>query len=193
MTQTNPCRANKIKNKPAHKERLPDNEETSMQKKTDTKDACFRQRVLQFAERIHGGGEWNVSAGTTTPAPTERRRESDTDLQEPFHCRNGVNTQIFPPPFVVPSIAPSHCHTEPPAAIQNKSHPLRTCTTPWPVWFQCNSFCTTGNKGSRSSQANNQKKLGTKGSRSLLLVQHIHSRNKSSNTAGHSWVSPAQL
>ena len=77
-----------------------------MQQGTDTKDTCFRDRVLQGAERIHGGEERNFSVGNTTPAPTERRRESDTDLQEPFHFRNGVNTQRFPPPFVVPSIAP---------------------------------------------------------------------------------------
>ena len=67
-----------------------------MQQGTDTKAACFRQRVLQGAERIHGGGEWIFSAGTTTSAPTDRRRESNIDLQEPFHCRNGVNTQRFP-------------------------------------------------------------------------------------------------
>ena len=104
-----------------------------MQQGTETKNACFRQRVLQGAERIHGGGELNFSAGTTTPAPTERRRERDTELQEPFHCRNGVNTQRFPPLFLVPSIDPSHCHNEPAAAIQNKSHPLSKCKTPWLV------------------------------------------------------------
>ena len=38
-----------------------------------------------------------------------------------------------PPPFVVLSIAPSHCHTEPAVAIKNKSHLLSTCTTPWLV------------------------------------------------------------
>ena len=104
-----------------------------MQQGTDTKDTCIGQKVLQGVEIIHGGGELNFSAGATTPAPTERRKESDTYLQEPFHCRNGVNIQILPPPFVVPSIAPIHCHTEPAAAIQNKSHPLSTCTTPWIV------------------------------------------------------------
>ena len=139
-----------------------------MQQGFDTKDTCIRQRVFQGVERIYGGGECNFSAGDTTPAPAERHRESDTYLQEPFHCRNGVNTQIFSPTFVVPYIAPSHCHTEPSPFIKNKSYPLRTCTTPWPVQFQCNSFFTAGNKVNRSSQANNQKHLVTKRSRWML-------------------------
>ena len=74
-------------------------------------------------------------SGAATSVLMERRRASNTNLQEPFYFRNGVNTQIFSPPFVVPSIAPSHCYTEPAAAIHNKSHPLSTCTTPWPVSF----------------------------------------------------------
>ena len=51
-----------------------------------------------------------------------------------------------PPPFVVPSIAPSHRHTEPSPAIQNKSHPLSTCTTPWPVRFDATPFAPPGTK-----------------------------------------------
>ena len=128
-----------------------------MQQGTESKDACIRQRVIQGFERIHVGGEWNFSASAATSAPTERHRESNTNLQEPFHFRNGVNTQGFPPPFLVPSIASSHRHIKPYPSVHNKPHPLSTCSTPWTIRFQCNSICTTGNKSNISSKANNQK------------------------------------
>ena len=124
------------------------------------------------------GTSWNVSFSSSiysfktlehllsntcaaTSAPMERRRESNTNLQEPFHCRNCVNTQGFSHPFMVPSIASSYRHIKPSPYVNNKPHPLSTLSTPWPLRFQCNAVFTAGNKSNCTSKSNNQKKLGT--------------------------------
>ena len=55
-----------------------------MQKRNSAKYTCVRQRVLQSFERINGRGEWKLSAGAATSAPTNTAKRAIQTFKNHF-------------------------------------------------------------------------------------------------------------